>query len=117
IEARWIVSRLNHTAAEVNKALSEYRFHEAASLVYQFFWGDFCDWYLEIVKLRLDFSPDGDQAAASAALATLLGVFEAALGLLSPFMPFLTEELWHALYEGKPPAKSIALTRFPVAAD
>src|SRR5579883_2410243 len=115
IEARWITSRLNSTAAEVNKALSEYRFHEAANLVYQFFWGDFCDWYLEIVKLRLDFSKSADQQATRAALITLLSTFEAALRLLSPFMPFLTEELWHAVYDGRPPAKSIALSRFPQA--
>ncbi len=113
LEARWIAARLAATAAEVNQALGEYRFHEAANLVYRFFWGDFCDWYLEIVKLRLDFSPGADHAAAGAVLATLLGVFESALRLLSPFMPFLTEELWHALYQGRPPAKSIALTRYP----
>ncbi|MGC2546033.1 MAG: valine--tRNA ligase, partial [Silvibacterium sp.] len=113
IEARWIVSRLNSTAAEVNKALAEYRFDEAASLVYQFFWGDFCDWYLEIVKLRLDFSDSADKAATRAALTTLLATFEAALRLLSPFMPFITEELWHAIYNGHPPAKSIALSRYP----
>ena len=114
IEARWIVARLNAEAAEVNAALGEYRFHEAASTVYQFFWGDFCDWYLEIVKLRLDFSEGADRAAAKAALTTLLQTFEAALRLLSPFMPFLTEELWHAVYEGEPPAKSVALTRYPL---
>jgi valyl-tRNA synthetase len=113
IEAHWIVSRLNSTAAEVNKALGEYRFHEAASLVYQFFWGDFCDWYLEIVKLRLDFSHSANQQASKSALTTLLSTFEAALRLLSPFMPFLTEELWHAVYDGRTPAKSIALTRYP----
>ncbi|MBB6147084.1 valyl-tRNA synthetase [Silvibacterium bohemicum] len=113
IEARWIVSRLNHTAADVNEALSEYRFHEAANLVYQFFWGDFCDWYLEIVKLRLDFTENADKRAAKAALTTLLATFEAALRMLSPFMPFITEELWHALYNGNPPAKSIALSRYP----
>jgi valyl-tRNA synthetase len=113
IEARWVVSRLNNTAAEVNKALSEYRFHEAANLVYQFFWGDFCDWYLEIVKLRLDFSHTADKQATRSALTTLLSTFEAALRLLSPFMPFITEELWHAVYDGKPPAKSIALSRYP----
>jgi valyl-tRNA synthetase len=115
IEARWISSRLNNTAAEVNKALGEYRFHEAASLVYQFFWGDFCDWYLEIVKLRLDFSELADKQAVKSALTTLLSTFEAALRLLSPFMPFLTEELWHALYDDKAPAKSIALFCFPQA--
>ena len=111
LEARWIVSRLQSTAAEVNRALDEYRFHEAANLVYQFFWGEFCDWYLEAVKLRFDFQ--ADPQAAQAALSTLLQTFEAALRLLSPFMPFLTEELWHAFYNGEPPAKSIALSRFP----
>jgi valyl-tRNA synthetase len=118
IEARWIVSRLNSTAAEVNQALAEYRFHEAANIIYQFFWGEFCDWYLEIVKLRLDFANlgPGDTAArdaAQSALATLIGVFESALRLLSPFMPFITEEIWHALYDQKAPAASIALTRYP----
>jgi valyl-tRNA synthetase len=115
LEARWIGSRLNATVAEVNAALAEYRFHEAASVVYQFFWGEFCDWYLEIVKLRLDFTEASDKTAASAALTTLLATFESALRLLSPFMPFLTEELWHAVYDGAPPAKSIALSRFPLA--
>jgi valyl-tRNA synthetase len=104
LEARWIVSRLHHTAGEMNQALEEYRFHEAANTIYRFFWGDFCDWYLEVVKLRL---PD------RAALGTLLTVFESALRLLSPFMPFITEEIWHALYENHPPAKSIALSRYP----
>ena len=115
LEARWISSRLNTTVVEVNTALAEYRFHEAASLVYQFFWGDFCDWYLEIVKLRLDFSEGADKTAARAALTTLLATFETALRLLSPFMPFLTEELWHAVYDGAPPARSIALSRYPQA--
>jgi valyl-tRNA synthetase len=106
LEARWIVSRLHRTAGEINQALEEYRFHEAANTLYRFFWGDFCDWYLEVVKLRL---PE------RAALTTLLAVFESALRLLSPFMPFISEEIWHALYENHPPAKSIALTRYPQA--
>jgi len=113
IEGRWIVARLNTVADKVNSALGDYRFDEAASLVYQFFWGDFCDWYLEIVKLRLDFAPGAEKPATRAALTTLLQAFESALRLLSPFMPFLTEELWHALYEGEPPAQSIALSRYP----
>jgi valyl-tRNA synthetase len=106
LEARWIVSRLHRTASEINQALAEYRFHEAANTIYRFFWGDFCDWYLEVVKLRL---PD------RATLGTLLTVFESALRLLSPFMPFITEEIWHALYNNHPPAKSIALSRYPQA--
>ena len=117
LEARWIVAELNATAAKVNQALENYRYDDAANTIYQFFWGSFCDWYLEIVKLRLDFSETADKAATKAALTTLVSVFEAALRLLSPFMPFLTEELWHAVYDGNPPAKSIALTRYPVAAE
>ncbi len=117
IESRWIRSRLSRTAALVNTALGEYRFDEAASLVYQFFWGDFCDWYLEIVKLRLDFEDPGRAPIAAQALKNLLAVFESALRLLSPFMPFITEEIWHALHDQNVPAKSIALTRFPQPED
>ncbi len=115
IEARWIVAELHKTAALVNEALTNYRFDEAASFIYQFVWGGFCDWYLESVKLRLDFSEAADKAATTAALNTLVQVFEAQLRLLSPFMPFLTEEIWHAIYDGNPPAKSIALTAYPAA--
>jgi valyl-tRNA synthetase len=113
LEERWIAAQISTVAHDVNEALGEYRFHEAANLVYQFFWGDFCDWYLEIVKLRLDYSEGADRAATKAALTTLLQTFDTALRLLSPFMPFVTEELWHALYEDEPPVRSIALTRFP----
>jgi valyl-tRNA synthetase len=117
IESRWIRSRLSRTAALVNTSLSEYRFDEAANHVYQFFWGDFCDWYLEIVKLRLDFVDKVDILSRTEALRRFLAVFEAALRLLSPFMPFLTEEIWQAFYAGNAPAKSIALICFPVAED
>ncbi len=113
LEDRWIVSRLNQVAADTNTALNAYRFDEAARLVYEFFWGDFCDWYLEAVKLRLVFDATANPTQARAALTVLLSIFDAALRLLSPFMPFLTEEIWHALYDGKPPKKSIALTAYP----
>ena len=117
LEARWIMAELHATAAKVNQALENYRFDDAANTIYQFFWGSFCDWYLEIVKLRLDFSESADKTKTKAALTTLVSVFEAALRLLSPFMPFLTEELWHAVYDGNPPAKSIALTRYPQSSE
>jgi valyl-tRNA synthetase len=126
LETRWIYSRLSSVCDEVDHSLASYRFDEAANTIYQFFWGEFCDWYLELVKLRLDFFPDEVGAfkphsdATAITLTALVAVFEAALRLLSPFMPFLTEELWHALYAsvGTPiPAKSIALTRYPQTAD
>jgi valyl-tRNA synthetase len=110
---RWIEARFQQAAREVNSALTEYRFHEAANLVYQFFWGDLCDWYIEAVKLRLDFSATAKNEAR-AGLEHLVRIFEASLRLLSPFMPFITEEIWHAIYQQNPPAKSIALTRFPL---
>jgi valyl-tRNA synthetase len=118
LETRWIFSRLAAVSAEVDRALADYRFDEAANAIYQFFWGEFCDWYLELAKLRLDFTEGAEKNPTTAlTLASLVGVFESALRLLSPFMPFLTEEIWHALYEGKPPAKSIALTRYPQPTD
>ena len=113
LEARWIVAEFHSTASKVNRSLEDYRYDDAANAIYQFFWGSFCDWYLEIIKLRLDFSEAADKTKARAALETLLSVFEASLRLLSPFMPFLTEELWHAVYDGNPPEKSIALTSYP----
>jgi valyl-tRNA synthetase len=109
LENRWILSRFNRIAGEVNDSLAAYRFDEAANTVYSFFWGEFCDWYLEIIKPALL----GPETEARAALAFLGEIFEGALRLLSPFMPFITEEIWHAVYEGKPPRKSIALARYP----
>ena len=119
LETRWIFARLDAVAAQVQRALTDYRFDEAANGVYQFFWGEFCDWYLELSKLRLNF--EGEKNATTAlTLGALVSVFEAALRLLSPFMPFLTEELWHQLHlqvNVPAPAKSIALTRYPQPGD
>ena len=112
LEDRWILSRFNRVAQEIHDALETYRFHEAAHVVYHFFWGEYCDWYLELIKPRLA-AEDRDQARA--AYENLISIFEGALRLLSPFMPFITEELWHAVYDGQPPAKSIALAAYPLA--
>jgi valyl-tRNA synthetase len=109
LENRWIYSRFNRVAGEVNQSLTEYRFDEAANTIYRFFWGEFCDWYLEIIKPSLLGTPE----EASSALTLLGDLFEGSLRLLSPFMPFITEEVWHAMYDGKPPAKSIALASYP----
>jgi valyl-tRNA synthetase len=113
LEDHWIVAEFHAAATKVNASLEAYRYDDAANTIYQFFWGSFCDWYLEIVKLRLDFSDTADKEKIKAALTTLLSVFEASLRLLSPFMPFITEEIWHALYDGNPPEKSIALMSYP----
>jgi len=115
LEDRWILSRFNRVTAEVNDALATYRFHEAANRIYDFFWGELCDWYLELIKPRLNFEEGADQTAARAACANLVNLFDASLRLLHPVMPFITEEVWQAIYEGKPPAKSIALAAYPQA--
>ena len=80
-------------------------------MVYHFFWGEYCDWYLELIKPRIA-SENRDEART--AFSNLISIFEGALRLLSPFMPFITEELWHAVYDGEPPAKSIAVSRYPL---
>jgi valyl-tRNA synthetase len=115
LEDRWILSRFNRVVADVNDALTTYRFHEAANRIYDFFWGEFCDWYLELIKPRLNFDEGADKSAAHAACANLVNLFDASLRLLHPVMPFITEEIWQALYEGKAPFKSIALAAYPQA--
>jgi valyl-tRNA synthetase len=115
LEDRWILSRFNGVARYVNDALEEYRFHEAANRIYDFFWGEFCDWYIELIKPRLAFREGGDKKSAEIACTNLVAMFEASLRLLHPVMPFITEEIWHAIYDGKPPLQSIALAAFPQA--
>ena len=115
LEDRWILSRFNRVAADVNDALATYRFHEAANRIYDFFWGEFCDWYLELIKPRLNFEEGGDKSAARTACSNLVSLFDAALRLLHPVMPFITEEIWQAMQEGKSAVKSIALTAYPQA--
>jgi len=84
---RWIISRLNQTAMDVNRSLSKYEFLTAVSLLYHFVWDDFCDWYIELKKDEIN---SGDVAATS----RILTILEIALRMLHPFMPYLTEELW-----------------------
>jgi valyl-tRNA synthetase len=115
LEDRWILSRLYATAANVNSTLEAYRFDEAAHAIYQFFWGDLCDWYLELVKLRIETA--GSEEDRMMAFLLFSGVFESSLRMLSPFMPFITEEIWHALYNGQPPARSIALMPYPTSSE
>jgi len=106
---RWMFSRATRVTAQISDALEHFRFHEAAHVVYHFFWGEFCDWYIEWVKPQL---ASADREAAMAAWRNLFALFHAALRLLHPFMPFLTEGLWHQLPK-REGTKSIAFERFP----
>jgi len=108
---RWIFSRLAAVIAQVDAALESFRFHEASQAIYQFFWGDFCDWYIEWVKPQLTST---DRDVALAAWRNIFAALDSALRLLHPVMPFLTEELWHKLPQPEG-ARSIALDKFPEA--
>src|SRR6266436_1720028 len=112
LEDRWILSRFNSVAKSVNESLTAYRFDEAANSIYDFFWGEFCDWYIELIKPRL--APECAENAR-VACGNLMALFEASLRLLHPVMPFITDELWYAIYDGKPPQKSLALAAYPQA--
>ena len=115
LEDHWILSRFHRVTKEVNEAWQTYRFHEAANCIYDFFWGDFCDWYIELVKPRLALENGAEKASAGVACGNLVSLFEASVRLLHPVMPFITEEIWHAVYDGKPPLKSVALAAYPQA--
>jgi valyl-tRNA synthetase len=93
LEDRWIFSRLNHCAERANRSIEQYRYHEAAQELWEFFWHEFCDWYLELTKAVLT-APDADPALKRGAQTTLVDVLSALLKLLHPLMPFVTEELW-----------------------
>src|SRR3989441_11283690 len=96
---RWILSRLARATEEVNRSIEQYNLHEGARHIYRFFWHEFCDWYLEMIKLHPERSKG-----------TLLYVFESALRLMHPFMPFITEELWQNLpHKGE----SIVIAQYP----
>jgi valyl-tRNA synthetase len=106
---RWILSRYHRVAAEVRQQLENFGFGEASKLLYEFIWGDFCDWYIELVKSRLQ----GENAASrKVAQQTLAQVLEGILRLFHPFMPHITEEIWHTLAQVSE-AESLALQSYP----
>jgi valyl-tRNA synthetase len=115
IEDRWIFSRLNNVAEQTNRAIEQYRYHEAAQLLWHFIWHEFCDWYLELKKLRFR-----ENSGLNSDWRNILAAFETALRLLHPAMPFLTEELWQRLAKsaeagaaGGSRPDSIALAQYP----
>ena len=108
---RWILSRLNGATRDVNKSLSSFRFDEAASTLYQFFWHEFCDWYIEMAKPVL-LGKHGTEADKQNAKRVLLEVLDRSLRLLHPFMPFITEEIWQKLGGVEP---SVMVAPYPIA--
>ena len=110
----WIIGRLNQTIEQVTQAYETYRFDLVAETLYSFVWNDYCDWYLELAKVQLQ---TGCASRQRATRHTLLRVLEAALRLLHPIIPFITEELWQTvapMCDAKT-ADSIILARFPEA--
>ncbi|HJX69819.1 MAG TPA: class I tRNA ligase family protein, partial [Dehalococcoidia bacterium] len=120
IEDRWIISQLNQLISKVTGLLEDFQFGEAAQQIYDFVWSKFCDWYIEIAKIR--FRSDLEKPSP---LPFLVDALEKSLRLLHPFMPFITEELWQGLKarlpcsardNAKMPA-SIMIAPYPVAKD
>ncbi len=106
---RWILSRLNGITKEINESLESYRFHEASHRIYHFFWHELCDWYIEFIKSKI--SSGASEVENRLTLEVLVHVFDQALRLLHPFMPFITEELWQRLpHEGE----SLAVGEYPI---
>ena len=116
LEDRWILSRINGLIATVNKLMTDFQFGEAERQIHDFFWGEFCDWYIEISKLR--FQPSSPLPSP---LPVLRHVLEITLRLLHPFMPFITEEIWQSLKPYAPETgqqtESIVIAPYPEADD
>ncbi len=91
---KWILHSLNDTVRNVSEALEQYRFNEAANQIYEFWWGEFCDWYLELVKQRIYAKVNISVESSNTAKQVLYFVLAKTLHLMHPFMPFITEEIW-----------------------
>ena len=110
IHDKWIISRLNIVAANVNKHMESYQFGEAQQELYDFFWNEYCDWFIELSKIRI--TKEGD----STPIPTLLYVLDRTLKLLHPFMPFVTEEIWTGLFKSNP-NDSLMVQEYPECID
>jgi len=113
IEDRWILSRLSRTTSTVTNLMEDFQFGEAQKQLYDFLWGEFCDWYIEIAKIRLR------SKEALSPIPVLVHVLETSLRLLHPYMPFVTEELWQNLKNRLPSdwqvTESIMIAMYPEA--
>jgi valyl-tRNA synthetase len=106
----WIQSRFNQTVKDLNKAMDNFEINNASKIIYSYVWNDFCDWFIEFSKNRFYAQ---DEEIKSAALLRALSYFENLLKIAHPFMPFVTEELWHLIKERKP-GESILISEYPV---
>lgn len=102
-EDRWIVSRLSETCQKVTQAYEKYRLFEAVGEIYDFIWKDFCDWYLEMIKERLQTHME--LTVQKKTILHAISVFEVAMRLLHPAMPFITEEIWQTIFQAGIPLK------------
>ena len=115
VEDRWILSRLNRMILSVNSLMESFQFGEAQRQIYDFLWGEFCDWYIEVAKIRLRSTTK----EVLSPVPILVHVLETSLRLLHPYMPFVTEELWQNLKKHLPPGwqatESIMVANYPEA--
>ncbi|HEX9115936.1 MAG TPA: valine--tRNA ligase, partial [Anaerolineae bacterium] len=109
---RWIVSRLAATIREATRLMDGYQYGEAGRQIYEFFWNEFCDWYLEISKVALY---GNDEKAKAATRATLIKVLDESLRLLHPFIPFVTEETWGYLKQTITTGRAAQEAEWPAA--
>jgi valyl-tRNA synthetase len=106
---RWILSRINRLVAVVTRLFEAYEYGEAGRQIYDFLWGEFCDWYIEASKVRL-YDEECDNSVPRACL---LQVLSASLRLLHPFAPFVTEAIWQAFPESARPSESVMMSPWP----
>jgi valyl-tRNA synthetase len=106
---KWIESRLNTAIRTYLGALSEYKINEASKALHEFIWGDFCDWYIELLKIKSSENPEYSKIIFERAI----NIFENVLKLLHPIMPFITEELWQSIND-REEGESITISDFPV---
>ena len=113
---RWILSRVQRAAEEVDDALEEYRIADAAQAVYHFVWDELCDWYIELAKagFKLPATRRPIAEARGKIQGALVTALETTMRLLHPFMPFVTEEIWQQLPKPSGAPQSIMITLYPV---